>query len=61
MFFFVFREEFDVLGGPDYMWAYAHVLYPIQNVNLCCSIFMTLFLAMERYLAVSKPVEYYNR
>ena len=42
------------------MWTYARVLYPIQNANLCCSTLMTLVLALERYLAISKPVEYHN-
>ena len=40
--------------------AYAYILFPIQSINLSCSIYMTTVLAMERYLAVSKPVEYHN-
>ena len=46
--------------GPGYLIVYAHVLYPVHNANLCCTILMTTVLAMERYLAVSKPVEYHN-
>lgn len=34
------------------------VLYPLRRIVLCCSIYMTIMLAFERYLAVSKPITY---
>ena len=34
------------------------VLYPFRQIVLCCSIYMTIMLAFERYLAVSKPITY---
>ena len=34
------------------------VLYPLRQIVLCCSIYMTIMLAFERYLAVSKPITY---
>ncbi|CAB4063231.1 unnamed protein product [Lepeophtheirus salmonis] len=40
---------------------HAHVLYPIHNIVLCCSAYMTAGIAFERYFAVYRPIEYYNR
>lgn len=31
-----------------------------RNIYLCCCIYITVALAMERYQAVSKPIEYHN-
>ena len=38
---------------------FVHFLYQLQNVALTCSIYMTLMLSVERYLAVSRPIEYH--
>lgn len=47
-------------GSCDaHLWLFVHVLYQAQNVAMCCSIYTTLSLAVERYIAVSRPVEYH--
>ena len=38
---------------------FVHVLFPVQNIALLCSIYTTVVLAVQRYLAISKPLEYY--
>ena len=52
------RELFGATRIHLYLFVYA--LYPLANANLCCSIYMTVVLALERYLAVSRPVHYHN-
>eukprot|EP00095_Tigriopus_kingsejongensis_P000754 snap_masked-scaffold273_size229271-processed-gene-1.12 protein:Tk00754 transcript:snap_masked-scaffold273_size229271-processed-gene-1.12-mRNA-1 annotation:"fmrfamide receptor" len=42
-------------------YAFGYVLYQFHNFVLCCSIYITLTLALERYRAVWRPVEYHNR
>ena len=54
------RHEWHVSGSLHYH-LFSHALYPLHNVSLCCSIYMTVVLAMERYLAVSRPLEVYMR
>ena len=34
--------------------AYAVFLYPFQGISLCCSIYMTVILALERYMAFER-------
>ena len=41
-------------------YAFCYALYGLHNIVMTCSIYMTVFLAMERYLAVSRPIEYHN-
>ena len=38
---------------------FVHFLFPVQNIALLCSIYTTVVLAVQRYLAISKPLEYY--
>ena len=33
-----------------------YVLYPLKAISMTCSIFMMMSLAIERYIAVSKPL-----
>ena len=40
--------------------AFAFALYPLHNIMLCLSIYMTVVLAMERHRAVSKPIDYHT-
>ena len=40
-------------------YMFVHTLYPLHNITLCLSIYMTVALAMERYLAVTKPIDYH--
>ena len=37
---------------------YVYFLYPMSAVSLCASIYMTLAITVERYLAVCKPILY---
>ena len=37
---------------------YVYFLYPMSPVALCASIYMTLAITVERYLAVCKPILY---
>lgn len=38
---------------------FVYFLYQLQNVALTCSIYMTVMLAVERYIAVTRPIEYH--
>ena len=42
-------------------YAFGYCLYPLHNFVLCCSIYVTVALALERYRAVWRPVEYHNK
>ncbi len=42
-------------------YAFGYGLYQFHNIVLCVSIYVTLSLALERYRAVWRPVEYHNR
>ena len=46
--------------GDIHTKAFVHGLYPFHNIVLCMSIYMTVILAMERYRAVSKPIDYHT-
>ena len=39
-------------------YLYVHVLYPMSPVTLCASVYMTVALTIERWLAVCKPITY---
>lgn len=38
---------------------FIYFLFQVQNIALTCSIYATVVLATERFMAVSKPVEYH--
>lgn len=40
--------------------AYVYVLYPMSAVAFCASIYMTLAVTVERYIAVCRPHQYRN-
>ena len=42
-------------------YAFGHFLYQFHQIVLCISIYLTVSLALERYRAVWRPVEYHNR
>lgn len=42
-------------------YAFGYFLYPLHNFVLCCSIYITVTLALERFRAVWRPVEYHNK
>ena len=37
---------------------FVNVIYPLRSVFMCSSIFMTISLTLERYQAITNPVEY---
>nr|XP_040583812.1 FMRFamide receptor-like [Lepeophtheirus salmonis] len=39
--------------------SFIYIFYPLQNISAVCSIYTTIGLAAERWLAVSRPVEYH--
>ena len=49
--------EFD----QPHEYAFGYFLYQLHSFVLCCSIYITVALALERYRAVWRPVEYHNR
>ena len=51
-YFVVFTEMHQYLFGV--------FLYQFHNMVLCCSTYITVMLALERYKAVWRPVEYRN-
>ncbi|XP_040565771.1 FMRFamide receptor [Lepeophtheirus salmonis] len=56
-----FRSHLDVPWDIDtHTILYVHAIYPIHNIVLCCSIYITAAIAFERYMAVCKPVVYHN-
>ena len=40
---------------------FPYFLYPLHNILLTCSIFMTISISIERYLAIFHPLGYRNR
>ena len=51
------NNEFNQL----HEYAFGHFLYQFHQIVLCISIYLTVSLALERYRAVWRPVEYHNR
>jgi len=54
------RSDLEIDTGDVHTTVFAHGLYPFHNIMLCLSIYMTVILAMERYRAVSKPIDYHT-
>merc|ERR1719291_1189384 len=40
---------------------YPHLLHPLNSISLMCSIYMTIGVTLERYLAVYHPLDYNRR
>ena len=38
---------------------FIYVLYQLQNISFVCSVYQTVLLAFQRYLAITQPLEYY--
>ena len=52
------------ITGTDYCSLQGHVLFilfPMRKIVMCCSIYMTLVLTFERYLACARPIAHRNR
>ena len=50
-----FRRNFG-LGTDVHTMIFPHFLYPVQSVAMSGSIFMTVAIALERYIAVHYPI-----
>ena len=53
-----------MIGESDYCSLEGHVLIvllPFRKIVMYCSIYMTLVLTLERYLAVARPITHRNR
>ena len=40
-------------------YAFPYFLYPLQNIAMVASIYTTVIVALERYVAVSRPIDVY--
>lgn len=52
-----FRKNFA--SSPEHLIIFIYSLYQLQNIAFLCSIYTTVLLAVQRYLAISRPIEYY--
>ncbi len=50
-----FRKSFQ-LASEVHTLLFPHLLYPAQAVSMSASIFMTVGIALERYIAVHYPI-----
>ena len=49
------------LKTPVQQYLFAKFLYPFRSMAMCCSIYTTIVLTLERYQAITSPIEYRNR
>ena len=43
------------------LYMFVNVVYPVRSVVMCCSIYTTVALTLERYQAITSPVEHRSR
>jgi len=53
--------SFSGLATQIHHHLFPYFLYPLHNILLTCSIFMTISISIERYLAIFHPLVYRNR
>jgi hypothetical protein len=41
-----------------FVYLFPFLIYPLNNISFCASIFTTVALAYERYIAVCRPLHY---
>ena len=62
---YLFCEISEIARLKFYTFAqqyiFANFIYPIRSVFLCSSIYMTIALTLERYQAITSPVQYRAR
>jgi len=54
-------SSFSGLATQIHHRLFPYFLYPLHNILLTCSIFMTISISIERYLAIFHPLVYRNR
>jgi hypothetical protein len=52
------RKHIGSTQTHEYLFGY--FLYQFHNMVMCCSAYLTVVLALERYRAVWRPIEYHN-
>ena len=52
-----FRKSFD-LATDVHMLLFPYLLFPGMIISMTASVFMTVAIAMERYVAVHYPLDY---
>lgn len=55
----IFRRKFYFSYIQQYM--FANFFYPFRSMAMCCSIYTTMALTLERYQAIISPIQYRNR
>ena len=46
---------------PIQQYVFAKVVYPFRSMAMCCSIYTTVVLTLERYQAITSPIQHRNR
>ena len=54
----IFRHRYQT---SEQFYSFIWLIYPVRNMFMFCSAYMTIALAHERYQAITNPVEYRNR
>ena len=56
------KRNFPTKGAihDNHVYLQGYFLYQLNSIAIVASIITTVVLALERYLAVSKPIEYHN-
>jgi hypothetical protein len=54
----MFKKSFQSTKLPPFQLLFPYFLYPGQTIMMTASIFMTVGIAMERYVAVHYPLDY---
>ena len=51
------------IGQPTYnqLYFYFFIIYPARGMTLCCIIYLTVMLALQRYKAVTRPIQNQTR
>ena len=45
----------------DQLFLYLFVVYPIRGITMCCIIYLTVILALQRYKCVTRPLKHQRR
>ena len=54
----IFRQKYHY---HVQQYLFVHLLYPIRSMSMCCSIYTTIVLTLERYQAITSPIRHRNQ
>ena len=54
----IFRQKYQSFVQQR---LFVHLLYPIRSMSMCCSIYTTIVLTLERYQAINSPIRHRNQ